>query len=611
MGRTNGRVGRVLLVLLLGLLILPWGGQRAGADEDGPVLDTRFFRIGALTMGKTVFGGEVTPPTAHDRNDSESPLFGFEGEEPVYPLGQADEIIELIKGAVEPVTWESVRGAELATMDEHLLFARAPKKTLDAVAAYLAERERDALRTLRFEVQAVPLEPGQAPPREPDAIAALLSGADTGPHLALVGLEGQRVSATNGRQLAYLYDFDTNVAEKSTISDPFVNVANLGLLVDFRAEPRGGAKGWLAHAWIRMAGLESLRSVPADEGRRIEVPTFATAELHALVGLDAGRWTLAGANGGWAFYVRAQALSYASRLGAPLAVPAFGQPRGSMQLRMYGVHDLATAPLWSVPDAPHHLMPSAYTPPEPPELREPSPFVSQSSLVDLLRRASGYERWQDPATMEVRNRTMIIRADEGTHGGVAAALAALRRHLVWSFETRVELLNVPAEFAAKLTATPWIEGPLAAALRTARRKGEVETVGQATMSHRRMTRTTSQEGSTRTYLQDYESNLAQDAAIGNPVVQSVFSGLSVDLLGTLTSSGDAAALEVRFTQTHLHDPIRTMQTPLGSIELPEMEVLRARTTLIAPLDKTVALAVAGDGERRRLILLTPRLVADR
>ena len=54
-----------------------------------------------------------------------------------------------------------------------------------------------------------------------------------------------------------------------------------------------------------------------------------------------------------------------------------------------------------------------------------------------------------------------------------------------------------------------------------------------------------------------------------------------------------------------------MQTPLGSIELPEMEVLRARTTLIAPLDKTVALAVAGDGERRRLILLTPRLVADR
>ena len=42
------------------------------------------------------------------------------------------------------------------------------------------------------------------------------------------------------------------------------------------------------------------------------------------------------------------------------------------------------------------------SPPAAPELREPTPYLGQESLVELLMHVGGESIWQDPATIEAR-----------------------------------------------------------------------------------------------------------------------------------------------------------------------------------------------------------------
>ena len=46
-----------------------------------------------------------------------------------------------------------------------------------------------------------------------------------------------------------------------------------------------------------------------------------------------------------------------------------------------------------------------------------------------------------------------------------------------------------------------------------------------------------------------------------------------------------------------------------TIELPALDVFRVRTSLLAPLGRTVLLGMRGEGEHRQILLLTPRLVS--
>jgi type II secretory pathway component GspD/PulD (secretin) len=93
--------------------------------------------VADLTAGLTNF----IPPTIRlvgpdDVSDEEQPLFGSEQEEPIRPYGTADELVELIKGAVAPKFWEDGAG-DIQTNGERTLVVKATPEVQAQVARFL------------------------------------------------------------------------------------------------------------------------------------------------------------------------------------------------------------------------------------------------------------------------------------------------------------------------------------------------------------------------------------------------------------------------------------------------------------------------------------------
>ncbi len=72
-------------------------------------------------------------------SDEENPLFGAEGEEPILPYGTVDELIELIKNAVEPTFWEETEGADIRGSGEHALVVKATNEVQEKVDRFLRD----------------------------------------------------------------------------------------------------------------------------------------------------------------------------------------------------------------------------------------------------------------------------------------------------------------------------------------------------------------------------------------------------------------------------------------------------------------------------------------
>ncbi|MDA1194365.1 MAG: hypothetical protein O2894_04205 [Planctomycetota bacterium] len=99
---------------------------------------------------------------------------------------------------------------------------------------------------------------------------------------------------------------------------------------------------------------------------------------------------------------------------------------GSMRLRYFDVKDLAVAIRHFVGE-PINLVPSNFTPPEPPELPEPAPIFPAENLVELIRETVGGEgKWEEPASIEPRNNILIVRNTSEILAGVEDLLSQLR-----------------------------------------------------------------------------------------------------------------------------------------------------------------------------------------
>jgi type II secretory pathway component GspD/PulD (secretin)/tetratricopeptide (TPR) repeat protein len=112
--------------------------------------------------------------------------------------------------------------------------------------------------------------------------------------------------------------------------------------------------------------------------------------------------------------------------GGVVTIATADEIRGQMGIRYFDVKDLNVA-IQNFVGREINLVPSNFTPPEPPELPEPTPIFPQDSLVELIRETIGQEgAWDDPATIEARNGIIIARNTAPILNQVQALLDELR-----------------------------------------------------------------------------------------------------------------------------------------------------------------------------------------
>lgn len=114
------------------------------------------------------------------------------------------------------------------------------------------------------------------------------------------------------------------------------------------------------------------------------------------------------------------------------------------------------------------------------------------------------------------------------------------------------------------------------------------------------------------YIKDFEVEIAQAAAVANPVIGTVSDGVALDVRPVVDSELKFITMELRPTVVTLQLPIPTFTTTLGvgqpiSIQLPELQRQTVRTTVTIPDGGTMMLGGMKLVERQNLRSSVPLL----
>src|SRR5262245_9073849 len=119
---------------------------------------------------------------------------------------------------------------------------------------------------------------------------------------------------------------------------------------------------------------------------------------------------------------------------------------GSMRLRYFDVKDLAVK-IQNFRGTDIYLVPSNYTPPEPPELAEPAPFFPEDQLVETIKQVVDPESWAvEGATIEIKNHILIAKNTTETLDRVNELLAELRTNSGPLVNLEVRFMTVEDNF---------------------------------------------------------------------------------------------------------------------------------------------------------------------
>ena len=114
------------------------------------------------------------------------------------------------------------------------------------------------------------------------------------------------------------------------------------------------------------------------------------------------------------------------------------------------------------------------------------------------------------------------------------------------------------------------------------------------------------------YIRDFEVEIAQAAAVANPVIGTVHDGVALDVRPVVDSDLKFITMELRPKVMTLQLPIPTFTTTLGvgqpiAIQLPEVTLQRVRTTVTMPDGGTMMLGGMRLVERQNLRSTVPLL----
>jgi len=267
--------------------------------------------------------------------------------------------------------------------------------------------------------------------------------------------------------------------------------------------------------------------------------------------------------------------------------------RQRVSMRMYDVSDL-TAPITDSTLDYSNLIPSRYQRPESGADMEPRSPYQVDWLIELIRTTVEPETWDtiESADIMAKNGWLFVNTIPRVHERIVKSLTEFRTYLEPQVAVDLVAVRVDQQRAAVLARTPRDLDPAAAeALLQGDRLGTLRLLcfdGQQVVSR---------EGSERSYLQDFDVEIAQSAKIGDPIRQSVFDGFSAEVRAILDRNRGGAVLHCRIERTDFRDPIRRVATEHGPVELPALGVTRLSASCWVPLDTPVVLggAVVGDG----------------
>jgi hypothetical protein len=272
-------------------------------SASAPVVNEQGFELDSVHVADLVFG-------VHDflrarRIPPGTVFFGSPTEEAPQPYGTIEEVAELVRSHVRPDAWET--GSQISFLGRSLLHI-APPDVNRATRAFLdTELRPGARRTVNLQLEILEAE-------EPLAGAlAAATGGEIDPALRarieeaiggdkarrvfdgrVLALSRQQVALWHGAQVATVSDADVEVAARSEVADPFVDIELLGTIVEARATVGDDPARVRVRISLENDGLAGPpRTAETEETGTLQMPVRATASIDADLWTGNDRWAVA------------------------------------------------------------------------------------------------------------------------------------------------------------------------------------------------------------------------------------------------------------------------------------------------------------------------------
>jgi hypothetical protein len=570
-------------LLLLAILALP-----AAARADEAVVRRAYEVAALLAFPEDAVAGPMG--LAEDLA-----LLGEEVPEPPEPAAflEEDALIELLRASVEPTFWEEDERARLEVSGRRLL-VHAPEAVQRQVEAFLGLLWGEASRRVRIDASWLELSEAAyagLPTPLADALARGRLDADLAGRLrAATAAAGGRVSSASavvrpgqravlGRreQRSYLGDFAVEIAMDSVVGNPIMETLTTGWQLDvvpFRLQ--GDAT--LLELTLQSAespGEPRRLSLEAEPLGEVELPACRLLRFASAARLEPGEALAATQRvpeGGWRVLVVLPAQEGGSRRALPpriLDLRALTHLRFDERLR--AVDDMLVQPG-------QVLVPVQTEPPrEPPDVE---------AWLGRLRDATGESEWErEGAWLVASGRSLFARHEPPVLDRLGAELGSIER-------TELETLRLEVVLEAE---TP---------------EGGREPRAQARLEVPAGRWVYWQAGIERTYVGDWDVEVAQEARVGDPIVGRLFAGVALSLLAHPAPVAGQATLSIdaSLCDAAADFPIRRSGNAVtGVLEIARFSASSARRDLVLRDGQPIGID-AGETEDGRRLVLTVRLL---
>lgn len=521
-----------------------------------------------------------------------------------------DQVVELVKREVSPESWGGDQN-EIEALEGGGLCVRAPADVQQAVAGVLARLEAGIgpqvqLQARRIRISAELLARIGGAGTLDDARQKALDEAIGGKADAvlvgeqrIVAFSGQRVHVKDATEVAYLRDYECEIAQESAIADPTPAVLEEGNLLDVRPllSPDGA---WIAvELRLRTATLVQMESFDCATPLlgALQLPDVeTTALLTNLVVPDRGT-ALVGLHLLPAEQ-RDKKLRYECVLvtAARVGPAPEGPPKdGSKPLRVidcgYFVHPFAdfVGPSLSLQKYTNSTTTGALIVFSADEEQARFP----SDLVGLVSNQVARGTWTGDNYIEPGSCGRVLA--KNTPDAMAQLdrfLADSARSLSRTVSVEVHYITVDAAGMADLTSA---KGPLAgggtsltteqaATLLSRAQAGEgAREIGAALACGLPGRRFSLSAIRSKAYVGDYDVEIATKAKIGDPVVDTLITGTVLDVRPQVQADGKRLLLDLIPTFAENASAMEALDTnsgDIGRVQLPSVRSQETRSTLL-------------------------------